>query len=249
MKFETTTQEIHRISPAELTLHQVALATPRMSDVAYMALKKDIEVNGQVDPVVVYRNKIVDGRHRWLILQELEMDVITYVVLPNNTTIAELKALVQSKETRRHETQAQLAIRAYREKIDPKSTYKSFAEAAAAIGAHKGRVSDAKQIAESYGRPDILQAIFEGEKFNTGTAYAPNWSDSLPAILKWLSEHGRPLKSGAQLGKIKPRTELTEDEQLLVNTYVNALCTESKMVMEAIASRLYSVTREGETNE
>ena len=245
MKFETTTQEVHRINPVDLTLHQVALSTPRMSEAAYEALKKDIEVNGQVDPVIVYRNKIVDGRHRWLILQELGVDVILYVELPNNTTIVQLKALVQSKEIRRHESQAQLAIRAYREKIAPKSPYKSFAEAATAIGAHKGRVSDAKQIAEAYGRPDILQLIFDGEKFNVGTDYAPNWSDSLPAILNWLTEHGRPLKSGKQIASIQPRQELTEDEQLIVNTYVNAVSKESEIAIDHILARLYAL-RKGE---
>lgn len=243
MKFETELQEVLSIDPKELVLHPLALSTPRMGDAQYGALKKDIEQKGQTDPVSVYRNKIVDGRHRWLILQELGIPSIKYMVLPNNLTLAELKAIVNSKEIRRHESPAQLAIRAYRLKTEKDSIYKSFAEAASAIGAMPSRVSEAKQIAETYGRYDILQLLFDGDKFNTGNEYKPNWTDSLPAILSWLIEYGRPLKSGKQIASIKPRKELTEDEQLIVTTYVNAICKESSITIEEITNKLYTIIK------
>lgn len=244
MKFNTTTQEILQINPTNLDIHPIALTTPKMGEDQYSALKVDIEMRGQVEPVLVYRGKIIDGRHRWLILQELGVDTIKYINLPNNTTLSELNSVVLSKEMRRHESPAQLAIRAYRLKTAPDSPYKSFAESARAIGANDRRVSEAKQIAEMYGRPDILQLLFDGEKFNTGGDYKPNWTDSLPAILNWLIEHGRPLKSGKQIAAIQPRKELTEDEQLIVNTYVSAILKESNLAVEEIARRLYAIASE-----
>lgn len=244
MKFKTTTQEIKSISPADLTLHTEALATPRMSEVAYEALKKDIEIKGQLDPVITYRGKIIDGRHRWLILQELEIDAINYTALPNNTTLTEIKSLVQSKETRRHETASQLAIRAYRLYKEPNSLHSSMAEAADSVGSNRKRVGDVKKIVEMYGRSDIIQLLFDGEQFNTGTAHIPFWTDSLPTIIRWLSENGTVTGAKPKTATIEPRKELTADEQMLVNSYVTALKKESGLVTEHVISVLYGMSKE-----
>lgn len=239
MKHKSQTIEIYTINPEDLVLHPEALATPKMTSENYEALKQDIEMNGQIDPVSVYRGKIVDGRHRWLILQELGVDTIKYTKLPNNTTLEEIKQLVHSKEMRRHESAGQLAIRAYRLKVAPNSVYSSFVAAANAVGANRKRVSEVKKIIEVYNRPDIIDWLFEGNAFNTGTEYAPFWTDSLGTILNWLAEHGTI--SGAQKKPegIQPREELTEDEQLLVNTYVKAMVKESDLVLKEIAKQLY----------
>ena len=61
MKHETITEEIHSIDPKDLVLHPEALATPKMNQEQYEALKANIEMFGQLDPVTVYRGKIVDG--------------------------------------------------------------------------------------------------------------------------------------------------------------------------------------------
>lgn len=244
MKNRVDTLEIYTIHPKELVLHPEALATPKMSEDNYNALKDDIELNGQIDPVTTYRGKIVDGRHRWLILQELEIDTIMYTKLPNNITLAEIKQLVQSKELRRHETAAQLAIRAYRLKTAPDSQYKSFAKAAQAVGANPKRIVEIKKIVELYGRPDIVELLFNGEMFNTGSDSVPFWTDSAGTVLRWLEEHGTLVGSGARVAEIKPRKELTEDEQHLVTSYIAALSKESALVLEHIANELYSRVKE-----
>ena len=245
MKKTTIHQEIMLITPSLLTLHEEALVTPRMSSTAYDALKKDIEINGQLDPVLVYRGKIIDGRHRWLIISELGIDEIKYILLPNNTTIAQIKRLVQSKETRRHETAGQLAIRAYRLKVEPNSIYKSFAESAEAVGAHPKRVGEVKKIIEMYGRNDIIELLFNGEQFNTGNEVVPFWTDSLPTVLRWLSEHGTLIGSKHKMLNIKPRRELTSDEELYISSMFNTATNESLMVVEALAERLYAFAKEG----
>lgn len=245
MKGKSTTQEILAISPSQLALHPEALATPRMSTTAYEALKRDIEINGQLDPVLVYRGKIIDGRHRWLILSELEAPEIKYILLPNNTTLTEIRRLVQSKETRRHETAGQLAIRAYRLKIQANSPYKSMADAAESIGANPKRVSEVKKIIEVYGRNDIIELLFNGEQFNTGTTRVPFWTDSLPTILRWLAEHGTIVGVNKKAATIKPRRELTMDEELYVDSMFNAAMGEATVVIEALAERLYAYAKEG----
>ena len=244
MKHEMITVEVFRISPEELTLHPEALATPRMSDESYDALKRDIEINGQLDPVTTYRGKIVDGRHRWLIIQELGIDFIKYIELPNNTTIAQLRRLVQSKETRRHETAGQLAIRAYRLYEQKDSEFSSMSAAADAVGANRKRVSEIKKIIEMYGRTDIINKLFDGEQHNVGTLTIPFWTDSLGTILRWLEEHGTIIDAKQQVAKIEPRKELTSDEEKLVNSYVNTLGKESELVRQHVSDRLYGRLKE-----
>lgn len=244
MKHETITEEIHSIDPKDLVLHPEALATPKMNQEQYEALKANVEMFGQLDPITVYRGKIVDGRHRWLILQELGIDTIKYKKMPNNSTLKEIKSMVNSRETRRHESASQLAIRAYRIKTAKDSTCTSFSEAADLVGVPRKRVSEVKKIIETYGRNDIIELLFAGEKFNTGTVQIPFWTDSLGTILNWLSEHGTVVGAKQQKASIEPRKELTEDEQLLVNTYVTALKKESDLVLEHIAHALYSKVKE-----
>ena len=244
MKHETITEEIHSIDPKDLVLHPEALATPKMNQEQYEALKANVEMFGQLDPITVYRGKIVDGRHRWLILQELGIDTIKYKKMPNNSTLKEIKSMVNSRETRRHESASQLAIRAYRIKVAKDSTCTSFSEAADLVGVPRKRVSEVKKIIETYGRNDIIELLFAGEKFNTGTVQIPFWTDSLGTILNWLSEHGTVVGAKQQKASIEPRKELTEDEQLLVNSYVTALKKESDLVLEHIAHALYSKVKE-----
>lgn len=244
MKFKTLTQEIKSCNPTDLILHILVSKTPKMNAENYNAVKRDIEVNGQQDPVIVYRGKIIDGRHRWLMLQELGIDVIYYTELPNNTTIKELKARVFSKESRRHESPAQLAIGAYYELTSEDSDYKTLADVAAVFGIPRPRVSEVKQIAVTYGRLDILTTIFNGDKFDVGTQYKPKYTDSLPAILNWLSENGHPTTQSKKDIGIKPRKELTTDEQMLVTTFIRAIDKESMFVQEAIANALYTRLKE-----
>lgn len=61
---------------------------------------------------------------------------------------------------RRHESASQLAIRAYRLKMDPINECDSFSEAADKVGANRKRVSEVKKVIELYGRNDIIELLF-----------------------------------------------------------------------------------------
>jgi ParB-like chromosome segregation protein Spo0J len=69
-----------------------------MTQEQYVALKIDIENNGQIDPVILYRGRIIDGRHRLKIAKELGQIQILTVSIPNNSTINDIRAIVKSKE-------------------------------------------------------------------------------------------------------------------------------------------------------
>ena len=222
-----------------LSIHKEALVTPIMSTDHYEALKADIDQQGQLDPATLYRGKIVDGRHRFLILQELGVPTMKVVKMDHNSTIKEIQALVHGKELRRHETAAQLAIRAYR---IAKDTGVSQAAAAKSIGANVKRVSEAKKIDQMYHRPDMLETLFNGKKCNIGTSRIPNNTESLGTIVRWLGETVS-LGPGKDIGVVA-REELTEDEQIIVNKFMNAIKDESKLVIRELASSLYHQVNE-----
>ncbi len=236
-------KEIFTLKVTDLSLHKEALATPKMSTDQYEALKADIDVRGQLDPVVVYRAQIVDGRHRWLILQELGITDISVVKMAHKSTIKEIKAVVRSKELRRHETASQLAITAYRLTLDMDDQL-TQAEAAAKVGANTKRIGEAKKIATIYGRPDILELLFDGGKFNTGTSHIPFYTDSLGTIIRWLGEHGVIAGATDKDIGVKAREEMTEDEQVLVNKFIAALTSENKLVKQAVCNTLYAELKE-----
>ena len=233
-------KEIFELDITTLSIHDEALATPRMLEVQYEALKADIEQNGQLDPVVIYRGKIVDGRHRFLILNELNMKTITCFKMPNNATISDIKKLVRSKETRRHETATQLAISALRH-ITKSNEKMTQAEASKMFGVGPKAIGFAKKILVDYKREDLLDILFDGGKINIGTSYQPFMTDSLKTIVNWLDEN-KATSVENKIG-ITARTELTEDENIIVNQFVRSVQKESKFVLDEIANRIYSLVK------
>ena len=233
-------KEIFELDITTLSIHDEALATPRMLEVQYEALKADIEQNGQLDPVVIYRGKIVDGRHRFLILNELNIKTITCFKMPNNSTLSDIKKLVRSKETRRHETATQLAISALRH-ITKSNEKMTQAEASKMFGVGPKAIGFAKKILVDYKREDLLDILFDGGKINIGTSYNPFMSDSLKTIVNWLDDN-KATSVENKIG-ITARTELTEDENIIVNQFVRSIQKESKFVLDEIANRIYSLVK------
>jgi len=237
------TEEIYELAPTELELHPLASTTPRMTDVNYTALKTDIEENGQLEPITLYRGRILDGRHRWLILQELGVSTISAVKLPNNTTRTSLRKLVRSKEIRRHETPSQLAITAYKLMLESEVKI-SASEAAQTIGADRKKTSNAKSIASDYKRPDILETLFNGEKVDIGTPYEPYKTDSLPAILSWLKDMR---KTGNKPKDIRGKVEMTEEQFANCALKLNELKGLDIKQIKHISSKLYQHLKDYET--
>jgi len=232
------TQEIMNIK--DLTLHELAETTPLMVTEQYEALKADIEANGQIDPILVYKGKIIDGRHRWLILQELEAEVITVATLSSKLTYEQLSSIVLSKEMRRHETVSQLAIRAWKEYIkDTKAN--TLSGVATKYGVALTHVKRANKIGGEkkthYKRLDILEHLMEGKKINVGTTSRPMLSDSLSTIENWLGK--TRAEQFEDLTGLSPRTTITEEEQILVNQIFNRIKDESLLVRKTLSNMIY----------
>lgn len=96
----------------ELEVHPLALLIPGMNDADEHRLRADIAVNGVLEPLVIFEDKVLDGRHR-LRIAASEGAVVRLEQFAG--TPADARAFVWSANvSRRHLSQAQLALAADR---------------------------------------------------------------------------------------------------------------------------------------
>lgn len=58
----------------EYTFHEVASVFPLMLDEAFAGLCEDIKQHGQIEPIWIYDNKILDGRNRYNVCKKLGIE-------------------------------------------------------------------------------------------------------------------------------------------------------------------------------
>ncbi|HMF11448.1 MAG TPA: ParB N-terminal domain-containing protein [Gemmataceae bacterium] len=94
----------------DLQPHPAATIFPEMSESDFAALKDDIKEHGQRDPVIVFQNQILDGRHRYRACRELGIEARTEEFIGDDPV-----AFVVSKNLkRRHLDESQRALVAAR---------------------------------------------------------------------------------------------------------------------------------------
>ena len=169
----------------EVALHKITETHPVMSTEQFEALKNDIAVNGQLQPALVYRGKIVDGRHRYKALTQLGEESIKITRLQNNLTLDEVTNLVNSTEMRRHQSPTQLAIKGYRMYKVGSFTQK---EIPSKVGCSLTNLKAVIAL-EALGRLDVIELLEAGGKMNVSRDPRFNkMTDSLLAITGYLKE-------------------------------------------------------------
>jgi hypothetical protein len=170
-------------STTSMQLHSLTETHPVMSIEQYEAFKADIAKNGQMQPVIAYRDKIVDGRHRLRALTDLGITTIKVTNLPNNLTLDEVKQKVVSTEKRRHQSPTQLAIHGYR-------LYKAGAKQTEAVLSTGCSLANLKHVValEKLGRLDIIDLLEKGGKVDIGVANYNKFTDSLLGIVTWVKK-------------------------------------------------------------
>lgn len=201
-----------------LDIHPYALLTPKMSTEQYVALKRDIEMNGQLEPIKVTNNLVYDGRHRLMALRELKKESIMSAV-DNGLTQDDIKSQVLSLENRRHQTPTQLAIMAYKEyrllshDCDRKV---SQGEIASRFGVSRKNLGEVKSLADR--APDIIDHLFNGNKINIGSTTVPNLTNNVRAINAWIKSDRESRMSVSVY-----ESQLTDDEHEAINIAVSEI--------------------------
>ena len=142
--------------------HKIAGVVPMASIEEQNALTLDIRKNGQLEPIVLWQGKIIDGRCRNLACLSLNIEPIIKE-LPWNTTEEEAIAMVKSLNTRRNLTLTQKIISACRVSLD-KNIHGKVSDIAREWGISFPTLKNARYIAKY--RPEFIEPLFNGRSVN-----------------------------------------------------------------------------------
>lgn len=150
------------VNPLTTIEHKIASKHRRHTEAEFLALKLDIEQNGQLLPVILYRGKLVDGRHRMKAIRELGIKEMAAIELNNNLSLAEVEQKVISSENRRTDTAAQKGIRAF---IWAEENEATQTDAGIKFAVSRQRISEAKKLNDIIGRVELRKMYEQGYMF------------------------------------------------------------------------------------
>ncbi len=105
---EPTTVKYEEIDNYEID--EAANDYPMLTEEEHKRLVEDIKLNGQLQPVVIFEKKIMDGRNRVKAVKELQKSLEVIIV---TTTYEDALKLAQSNnDKRRHMSKSQFAMKA-----------------------------------------------------------------------------------------------------------------------------------------
>jgi N6-adenosine-specific RNA methylase IME4/ParB-like chromosome segregation protein Spo0J len=88
--------------------HPYAKMFPRMADAAFEELKRDIQLNGLRQPIILYQGLILDGRHRYQACSDLDIEGAQEVFA--GTDDEALQYVISTNLHRRHLNESQRAM-------------------------------------------------------------------------------------------------------------------------------------------
>lgn len=181
--------------PAEMELHQFCTMFPALSGKGvpqesaqqFEELKADLRANGQQFPIIIFEEKILDGRNRWLALKAIgasemkiaqfegdESDALAFTVSAN---LIRRQLTTGQKATLGVEIEKQFSAMAAKKKSSGKgpdgsggrgkksakpesSGTRSSARAAAVVGVGRNAIEHAKKLKAKY--PEIAAKVADG---------------------------------------------------------------------------------------
>lgn len=216
----------YKINVDEVEIHELAHLTPTMTDARFKALKSSIAELGQKLPIIMYRGKCIDGRHRVKVFRELGLTEIDAINENSQMSIEDIKEVVlNGYEQRRHQTPTQSAIMAYREwegyrKSGEKVNQGVLAEK---YGVGLKQLGRARQLHGLAG-DKVIELLFQGNKINIGTEHQPNNTDSLYSLINYFSKHTEMIVAQTEVTHISD--DYTDEEITRLNETFNQLKSE-----------------------
>lgn len=210
--YQTKGYQLVELDPTHLEIHELAGNNPMMPEDQYIEFRKKFE-NGfdkSVSHIVMYKGKVVDGRHRTRVCKELGIKLWARN-LPGTMSLQEVEEFVDNTENRRHQTATQRAIGAYK-------YYNSRMQAGTPVSqeyastkklSNRRNVARVAQLAELIGM-DLIDKLHNGEKLRIVN-----------------SQTGMPTQTDALLTLINYFTN--RNAELVVKTTVNTVLTDSEM--------------------
>lgn len=218
-----------------LTLHKLANEHPEMTEVEFQRLKESINEVGQLEPILVYRGKIVDGRHRFWACESLGLDTILVKEIPFNTPLETVKEIVFSSEVRRHQTATQKAIKAWWATQEDGITHR---EAEVKFMTSRTMISACRYISETRGEI-LLKELYKGNSVTIGTRK----SKSLRTVQTLIKEEEDTAKDARFQKERHVSIDKANEE---AKPFLDALSSEPLPVIERVAKGAYRLLKERE---
>ena len=217
----------------ELTLHKLANEHPKMTDSEFQRLKESILEIGQLEPVLVYKEKIVDGRHRFWAIQSLGLDYIYTNEISANTPLETVREIVFGSEVRRHQTGTQKAIKAYWATQEDGITYR---EAEVKFMTSRTMISACSYIDQRKGN-DMLKNLYKGIPVTIGRRNTTSLRTAKTLIKE---EEENEISARFEEEKYISTDKANEEAQ----PFIDALKREPTQVIERVASAAYALLKE-----
>lgn len=234
---------ITELDPMRLEIHELAGANPMMPQDQYYEFVKQFE-NGfdkNISHVVMYKGKVVDGRHRTRACKELGIKLWARN-LPGTMSLTEVEEFVEGTENRRHQTATQRAIGAYKYYLSRQLEGRPVSQEYAATKKLSSRkyLARAKQLADLIGT-ELIDRLHNGEKLKVINAKTglPTQTDALLTLVNYFTQ-----RNGELVVETKVNSTLTDAESILAREKVAELQLEcSLLVLEEIQHILHQTLK------
>lgn len=202
---------------SEIQFHPIADCFPMLGESDFRELKEDIRKHGQLAKVLIFEEKILDGRNRYRAIRELGMEPMM-AVFPG--TYAEAVDMVVSLNLRRrHMDREEIRIAAGRlATLESKKSFSvsretetlSRSEVAASMGLSEMEVAKAVTI-EKKAAPEVKEAYHKRE-ITQGQAF--EYAQHAPEKQRELVEQKATIREAKAERKVKSPAMVVLDEVL-----------------------------------
>jgi len=229
--------QLVEIDPMKLEIHTLANINPMMPNDQYAEfIKQFIDgFNKDISHIVLFKGKVVDGRHRTKACKELGINLWARN-LPSSMTTEEVVEFVEGTENRRHQTITQRAIGAYKYYLQKQEEGTPVSQSIAATK----KLSSRRQLARAATLGDLigmelLNVLYNGGKLTISSDKGhPITTDVLLTLINYFT-----VRNAEMTVETPSNNPMTDRELVLVDSKAEELKLEcSQLVLNAIAERI-----------
>lgn len=226
--------QLTELDPMKLEVHKLASINPMMADDQFKEFIPQFKdgFDRNISHIVLYKGKVVDGRHRLRACKELGINLWGRN-LPGTMSNQEVEEFVEGTENRRHQTTTQRAIGAYKYYV-ANGTSQEYA--ATKKLSNRRNLTRAKNLHALIGDA-LLDELHNGGKLKIINPQSglPMSTDALQTLVNYFKNRNNELVEDH-----RPSNVLTDSELQLAKTKVSELQLEcSALVLKQIGTLLY----------
>ncbi len=215
--------KIYEISPLGLELHPLAEMMRLHTDAEREQMRQSFIELGQLVPIVLYKGRVVDGRHRLWTTLDLGLESIMVMKLDSNLTLDEVEEIVLQLQGGRQLTPSEKAIQAYLI-MEKKSI--SMRAAAKKCASSKTLISKVKFIVDILGLKKVRD-MYDGKPVSVGGSVAT----TINKLYNLAVEQDEAERKARSTTKPMPIPEIKR----LSQPYIDALGREHNDVVEYVS--------------